>query len=79
MSTIRKLDPSHRLERNRRREALAQIMKASPHTRLGATAPRLHKVYHSSALTGAEKTNIFMRVIQWANSRRNENWSLKRG
>ena len=36
MSTIRKLDPSHRLERNRRREALASIMLASPHTRLGA-------------------------------------------
>jgi hypothetical protein len=77
MSTIRKLDPAHRLERDRRREALAQVMAASPHTRLGATASTLSKIYRSPAMSGAEKTQRFMNVFAWAASHRNENWALK--
>lgn len=76
MSTIRKLDPGHRLERDRRRKALAQAMAASPHTRLGATAPRLHKVYRSPAMSGAQKTQAFVNVFGWAASHRNENWKM---
>jgi len=77
MSTIRKLDPAHRIERDRRREALAQVMVASPHTRLGAIAPRLNKVYRSPAMSGAQKTQAFMNAFGWAASERNENWKLR--
>lgn len=76
MSTIRKLDPAHRLERDRRREALAQVMLASPHTRLGAIAPTLSKVYRSPAMSGAQKTQRFINAFGWAASKRNENWTL---
>ena len=75
MSTIRKLDPAHRLERDRRREALAQILLASPHTRLGALASKLSKVYRSPAMTGAEKTEAFSNSIRWAAGKRSENWT----
>jgi hypothetical protein len=78
MSTIRLLDKiNHSLARDRRRQVLAQVMTASPHSRLGATAPTLHAIHHSPAMTGEQKTQRFMNVLQWANSWRNENKTLR--
>ena len=77
MSTIRKLDPTHRLERDRRRQALAQVMVASPHTRLGAIAPTLNSIYRSPAMSGAEKTQAFLNAFAWAASKRNEKITLR--
>lgn len=72
MSTIRKLDPTHRADAARRRLVVGELARMAQDTRMprndrliaGATAAELEAVRRNPALDGSTKEHRFKRILR---------------